>query len=59
MKKAMLILSLLGIFAIGASAEGLIPQTGVTAPLLPWFIGLMVIAVIAIIVCLILMRKKK
>lgn len=59
MKKAMLLLTGLCLSSIGASAEGISPYTGVTAPLLPWFIGLMVVAVIAMIVCLIVMKKKK
>ena len=62
MKKAFFLLFLLlGLTAalpFGVSAESA-AGTGVTAPLLPWFIGLMAAAVVAIVVCLIFMKKKK
>lgn len=63
MKNFLSVLSVLlisGCSAVTVFAKPLAPETGDTAaPLVPIFVTLMVIAVIAIFVCLLLTKKKK
>jgi len=47
-------------FVTGASANTITPNTGdKAAELVPIFIGLMVLAIVALVVCMILLKKKK